>query len=389
MSARVLMVAPTMFSADYGGATRIIEHVKAFRRIGCSVKLHTYAMQGNLDKALAIDVHSLPFVPRFYQGVMFDRSYLDFAMTLKLMLSGGVKPNFMLSYNQEAAVIGKVANLYKVPLVMDVQGILREEMAPFRFSLSEKLAYLAERKVFNFPSLILACSPFVAQVLNREFGVDSSKLKVLVDSADTDLFMPRPKNDPKVRAFRSALGISEDVRVVVYAGSFSSLQGTDVLLEAAQYVLRREKDVVFVLAGGRWSNDYLSYIQLAKNLGISSHVKFLPGVDYINELPYFYNLGDVGVAPKLFSLQSHGKLAVLMASGLPTVVWDNPINRLFLGSLGIYVKDFNAEAFGEGIISALAMDNSFRSRLRERAVRHFSLNRLINDMMSICRLVAV
>ena len=388
MGARVLMVAPTMFSADYGGATRIIEHVKAFRRIGYSVKLHTYAMQGNLDKQLSISVDALPFVPRFCQGVLFDRSYLDFSMSLKMLLAGGAKPSFMLAYNQEAAVIGKFANLHKVPLVMDVQGILREEMAPFKFSSFEKLAYLVERKVFDFPSLILACSPFVAKVLNQEFGVDSSKLKVLLDSADTDLFMPRPKTDPKVRALRSALGISDGMRVVVYAGSFSSLQGTDLLLEAAKYVVKKEKDVVFVLAGGRWSNDYNSYIQLVRTLGISSQVKLLPGIDYVNELPYFYNLGDVGVAPKLFSLQSHGKLAVMMASGLPTVVWDNPINRLFLGSLGIYAKDFSAEALGERIISTLDMDNSYRSRLRERAVRHFSLNRLINDMESICRLVA-
>ena len=389
MGDRVLMVAPTMFSADYGGATRIIEHVKAFRRIGYSVKLHTYAMQGSLDKDLSICVDELPFVPRFHQGVLFDRGYLDFAMGLKLLLSGGVKPSFVLAYNQEASVISKFFNLYGVPVVVDVQGILREEMAPFRFSFFEKLAFLAERKVFEFPSLVLASSPFIARVLNREFGVDSGRLKVLLDSVDTELFKPRSKDDPRVRGLRSALGIGDGVRVVVYVGSFSSLQGTDVLLHAVRYVLEREKDVVFVLAGGRWSDSYLSCIRLANDLGVSSRVKFLPGVDYVNDLPYLLNLADVGVAPKLFSLQSHGKLAVWMASGLPAVVWDNPINRLFLGSLGVYAKDFGAEAFGEAIISALGMNGYFSLKLRERAVRHFSLNRLMDDMRCICRMVAV
>ncbi len=388
MASRVLMVAPTMFCADYGGAIRIIEHAKAFRRIGCSVKLHTYAMQGNLDKQLSVSVDQLPYVPRFRQGLMLDRTYLDFSLSLKMLLAGDVKPSFMLAYNQEASAIGKFANLHKVPLVLDVQGILREEMAPFKTSLSENLTFLAERKVFEFPSLILACSPFVSEVLNREFGIEKSKIKVLIDSADTDLFIPRSKDDPKVRAFRSALGISSDKRVVVYAGSFSSLQGTDLLLKAIQHVLRHDRDTIFVLAGGRWSNDYQTYTHLANKLGISSNVKFLPGIDYVNELPYFYNLGDVGVAPKYFSLQSHGKLAVMMASGLPTVVLDNPINRLFLDSLGIYTKDHSAEALAESIISALGTDNSLRTKLRERALTYFSMDRLMNDIQSICKMVA-
>jgi glycosyltransferase involved in cell wall biosynthesis len=388
MGNRVLMVAPTMFSADYGGATRIIEHVKAFRQNGFSVRLHTYAMQGNLERDLSISVDKLRFVPRFHQGVLPDRSYLDFAMGVRLLFSRGVKPSFIMAYNQEASLISKFANAFRVPVVLDVQGLFREEMAPFKSSVYEKLEFLAERKVFEFPSLITACSPIIAKVLNREFDVPSSKLKVLLDSADTELFKPRTKDDPKVQSMKAALGIDRDVRIVVYVGSFSSLQGTDVLLHAAQYVLKREKNVLFLLVGGRWSNNYSFYINLAKTLGISDHVKFLPGVDYVNDLPYLLNLADAGLAPKLFSLQSHGKLAVWMASGVPAVVWDDPINRLFLGSLGVYAKDFSAEAFGEAIIRALDINGTFSLKLRERAIRYFSLHRLTNDMKCISKTVS-
>jgi glycosyltransferase involved in cell wall biosynthesis len=383
------MVAPTMFSADYGGATRIIEHVKAFKRIGFSIRLQTYALKGNLDKEQSIKVDTLPFVPRFYQGAMFDRSYLDLAMTLQMILSRSVKPDFILSYNQEATVAAKVANRYKVPLVTDVQGILREEMASLnKFSGVEKIVSLCEKKLFEFPSLILASSPFIAKFLNREFGVHSKKLKVSLDTADTDLFMPRPKDDLKVKNFRSTLGISEDVRVVSYVGTFSPLQGTDILLKAAKYVLEREKNLLFLLAGGRWSSYYASYVQLAKNLGIISKVKFLPGVDYIHDLPYLMNMSEAAVAPKRFSIQSHGKLAGLMASGLPTAVWDNQINRIFLGNLGIYAKDVSVEALGEAIISSLnTVDVDFRLKLRERAVRDFSQNRLVNDMLCIRKML--
>jgi glycosyltransferase involved in cell wall biosynthesis len=390
MNDRLLMVAPTMFSADYGGSTRIIEHVKAFKRIGCSIRLQTYSLKGNLDKEQSIKVDTLPYVPRFYQGAMLDRGYLDLAMTLKMILSRNVKPDFILSYNQEATIAAKVANLHKVPLVTDVQGILREEMSSLnKFRGVGRLVSIFEKKLFEFPSLILTSSPFIAKYLNREVGVNSKKLKVLLDTADTEIFMPRPKNDLRVRNFRSALGISEDVRVVSYVGTFSPLQGTDMLLKATKYVLEREKNVFFLLAGGRWSSYYNSYIQLAKNLGVSSKIKFLPGVDYIHDLPYLLNMSEVAIAPKRFSLQSHGKLAALMASGLPTVVWDNPLNRIFLDNLGIYAKDISVEALGEAIILSLgkAKDESFKLKLRARAERDFSLNRLVNDMLGIRKML--
>jgi glycosyltransferase involved in cell wall biosynthesis len=220
--------------------------------------------------------------------------------------------------------------------------------------------------------------------------VDPKKVEVILDSADTNLFMPRSKDNSEVEHLRSALGIKKGARVVLYAGSFSALQGTDLLLQAMKQVLEQEKDLFFVLVGGRWSKDYESYIRTAGNLGISSHVKFMPGVSYIRTLPYLLNLADVAVAPKRFSLQSHGKLAVLMASGLPTVVFDNRINRLFLDSLGIYAKEADAEVFAEAIISGVnkADNDNLREKLRERAVRYFSLQRLVNDMQRVYEKVA-
>jgi len=220
---------------------------------------------------------------------------------------------------------------------------------------------------------------------------DPKKVEVILDTADTKMFMPRNKDNPRVEYLRSTLGIKKEALIVLYVGSFSALQGTDILLKAAKCVLEQEKNLFFVLAGGRWNRDYEYYIRTAENLGISSHVKFIPGVSYIRTLPYLVNLADVAVAPKRFSLQSHGKLAVLMASALPTVVFDNRINRLFLDSLGIYVKEVNAEVFAEAIISGMneTDNNNLREKLRERAVRYFSLQRLVNDMQRVYEKVAV
>jgi len=388
---KVLVIAPTMFSADYGGAARIIEHIKALSLLGVCAEMYTYSVRGVLDKTLSVETHGLPIVPRFYQGAMLDRFYLDSLLALKLLLSNSVRPIFVISYNQEATLISKITNLFKSPIVMDAQGVLSEEVSSQRHKELNKFVYIFERKLFEFPSLILASNPFLANFIIHELGADPRKVEVVLDAADTNLFKPRSKADPKVEYLRSTLGIKKKARVVLYAGSFSALQGTDILLKAVKRVLEQEKNLFFVLAGGRWSKDYESYIRAAEDLDISSHVKFIPGVSYIGTLPYLLNLADIAVAPKRFSLQSHGKLAVLMSSGLPTVVFDNPLNRLFLGSLGIYAREDCVEALAEAMISGLyeAYDNDLPEKLRERAVLNFSLQRLVNDMRRVYERVIV
>jgi len=389
---KVLVIAPTMFSADYGGAARIIEQIKALYLLGVCTEMYTYSVQGALDKALSVKAHGLPIVPRFYQGTMFDRVYLDFSLALKIFLSNNVKPVFILSYNQEATLISKITNLFRSPIVTDAQGVLKEEFtSQGRCKELSKIVHIFERKLFEFSSLILASNPFLANFIIHGLGADPKKVEVILDTADTKMFMPRNKDNPRVEYLRSTLGIKKEALIVLYVGSFSALQGTDILLKAAKCVLEQEKNLFFVLAGGRWNRDYEYYIRTAENLGISSHVKFIPGVSYIRTLPYLLNLADVAVAPKRFSLQSHGKLAVLMASALPTVVFDNRINRLFLDSLGIYVKEVNAEVFAEAIISGMneTDNNNLREKLRERAVRYFSLQRLVNDMQRVYEKVAV
>jgi len=273
---------------------------------------------------------------------------------------------------------------------MDVQGVLREEFVQHgRHRELGKIVSLFERKSFELPSLIMVSNPFLADFIVHEFDIDRNKVETVLDNADTNLFMPRRKEDPIVDSVRSSLRIPKGIRICLYVGSFSKLQGIDVLLQAIKCVLENDDDLLFVLAGGRWSKDYLSYVQISRRLGISSHVRFIPGVSYVKILPYLLNLADIAVAPKRFSLQSHGKLAVLMASGLPTVAFDIGINRVFLDSLGIYAGEVSAEALGEAILRGMdRVDDGFRGRLRERALQHFSLQRLVGDMERVYARVA-
>lgn len=380
----ILVIAPTMFSADYGGASRIIEHIKALNSLGFRTNLYTYTVHDKLSKELHINANELPLVPRFFQGAMFDRCYLDVAMALNVLMKSRFRPAFILAYNQEAAVISKISNKFKVPVIVDVQGIVTEEIKDLKNDKIRMIFKTFEQKILNDSSLITISNPFIADFLNAKFGIDRKKVKTMIDTVDTDLFKPRSKDNSNVKSLRIKLGIKDNMRVVLYVGSFSSTQGTDILIKAAKYVLDRERNVLFILGGGRWSKNYEAFVKLSANLSISQSLKFIPSVDYVKDFPYLLNIADIGVAPKLFSLQSHGKLPVYMSAGLPTVVFDSPINRLFLDSLGLYAKDITVEALGESILSGLNVTaETLRYKLRERALEHFSMSNLISNMTEV------
>jgi len=123
--------------------------------------------------------------------------------------------------------------------------------------------------------------------------------------------------------------------------------------------------------------------KLSRELDLKKHIVFIPSVDYFFELPNYLKLADIAVAPKLHSPQSHLKLVSYMAAGLPTVAFNIPINKIFLGDLGIFPRQITSQSLAESIILAIDRyknDSEFKSQIRERACNLFSLKRLAHDL---------
>ncbi len=98
---------------------------------------------------------------------------------------------------------------------------------------------------------------------------------------------------------------------------------------------------------------------------------------------FISSAGDLAVSPKLSQTEANGKLFNYMACGLPTVVFDNQINREILGDEGIYVEHGNTSSLADAIISTIhdsGRMSSLSKRVRERA---------INNTFLECQITAV
>jgi glycosyltransferase involved in cell wall biosynthesis len=143
------------------------------------------------------------------------------------------------------------------------------------------------------------------------------------------------------------------------------------LLRAAKHLLARCPDVHFLIMGFPAVD---TYRRQAEDLGLSAHVTFTGRVPY-ERAPVLLSLGDVAVAPKISETEGSGKLLNYMAMGLPTVAFDLPVCREYLGNLGAYAYPGDVASLAEALEGLLANRDHAQSLgqgLRERAASHYS-----------------
>jgi len=278
----------------------------------------------------------------------------------------------------EGTLIGYLlSRMTGVPLVGDFQGSMTSEMVDHNFLNPQgpwhRWARLLERRIAHLPDAVVASTKMTALLLEQDFECNGGCVHPLPDCVSLEFFQPNSiSKDLRMRR-RAALGIPDDRLVVTYLGLLADYQGTPHLLRAAHQLKQRGTPFHLLLMGFP-SVDH--YRRMARELGVADLVTFTGKVPY-EEAPEHLALGDVAVAPKLSSTEGAGKILNYMAMELPTVAFDTPISREYLGALGVYATPVgDAEALARAIEGLLEMPEGQRrhlgEQLRARASRDFS-----------------
>ena len=139
----VLMLAPTMFFADYGAHVRILEEATSLRELGHQVTIVAYPNGRDIGGLNVVRCWGVPFNYRIIVGSSRHRFYLDVMLGLKsLTTMMRVKPDLIHAHLHEGALIGTVlSKLWRVPLVFDFQGSMTSEMVDHHFLDPESWLY--------------------------------------------------------------------------------------------------------------------------------------------------------------------------------------------------------------------------------------------------------
>ncbi|WP_306600341.1 glycosyltransferase family 4 protein [Geothrix sp. 21YS21S-2] len=176
---------------------------------------------------------------------------------------------------------------------------------PQRFGMRAVPWVLADGYVANFREvldglpLVLVTSDWVRETFIRD-GIRGDHTVTLPVGCDTDAFIPRPAEDPKVAAVRASLGVPEgDLLVLTVGGDAASKGGREVMEALA--MLGGEvppwRYVCKVWPQPRTTVQNKLDRQLAKDLGILDRVSFPTHQVSRNLMPYLLAACDVYAAP--------------------------------------------------------------------------------------------
>ena len=150
----------------------------------------------------------------------------------------------------------------------------------------------------NLP-LMLVTSQWVKDVYLRD-GISGDNIEVLPVGCDTDSFVPYPKNDPRVRAARAALGVGEDQLLILTVGGDAASKGGREVMRALALLGDQVPDYRYVCkvwAQARTQKQNSLDMALAEELGIQRQVSFCDGRVSRPFMPFLLSACDVYAAP--------------------------------------------------------------------------------------------
>ena len=384
---KVLMIAPTSFFADYGGHIRILEEALALQKLGHRVTICTYHGGENVEGLDIERTIPIPWRRDYEVGSSRHKIAFDVLLSVKsLQVALRMKPHIIHAHLHEGALIGyPTSRLLHVPLVFDLQGSLTSEMVDHGFLDPNGVFYprvrRLERIIDRLPNTIITSSRHAKDMLCNDFGCDGRGIRIIADSVNGHFF--QPNHDQKLRdQLKSHLGIPLHHRVVVYLGLLAEWQGIGLLLDGISQLREHLGNTHFLVMGFPAVEDYRLK---AKQLGIEDRVIF-PGKIPYSQAPQYLALGDVAVSPKVSATEGCGKLLNYMAMALPTVAFDTPVSREYLGQWGVYAPKGDSVAFVKEVLSLLEDEGRAEALgrgLRNRALKELSWEKAGRDLEEI------
>ncbi|MCX6357370.1 MAG: glycosyltransferase family 4 protein [Candidatus Aureabacteria bacterium] len=379
------MIAPTPFFSDRGCHVRIYGQLKALRKLGNRIVFCTYHLGKDMPEVESRRIPWIPWYTKTSAGPSVHKFYLDallFLTSARAFRSS--PPDILHAFLHEGGFIADAYRRFKkVPLVVDLQGGLTDELRAHNFFSGSKTLYrffrfLEEASIKNADA-VLASSEMVAGIVRESGMVDPERVHLVPDGVDTTLFATGKSK----KELREMFGLPAGRPIVVYVGLLTQYQGTDILLRVAARLKGASSDPYFLIVG---FPDVERYEQQARDMGISDRVRFTGRVAYREEVPLYLAASDVAVSPKISRSEANLKLLDYMAAGLPTVVFDSRVNRDCLGEDGVYADFGDEKSFAAKLGEVLNDTRGSRElgqRLRNRAGEKFSWDAIAEKIMKI------
>ncbi len=242
----------------------------------------------------------------------------------------------------------KLSKECKIPYCVKTMGTIH--FAEMLHSPFGKLIYFKEHLVFKYKANHYFIVDDGTNSLNfaQSYSVDETRITLL----------PNPK--PNSRAEK----IPHKEFMVGYFSRFDKLKGTDLFVEIALKILKKDSEIRFLIAGDGPYADLINKLQF----------KFPRNVTYLGFLPYLELQHRYGEIDLLISTNRYSNITLntieALHNGVPVIAFDTQdTKRLIIDNFsGFLIPPFNVD-MAVTKITQLKSDNTLLEKLKEGAMK--------------------
>jgi glycosyltransferase involved in cell wall biosynthesis len=385
---RILMVAPQPFFEPRGTPLSVLGRLKALSQLGHSVDLVTYHIGQDvaIQNVVVYRIPRIAFIKTISVGPSAKKLFLDAFLAAKTCKMLRKNRYDLLHTHEEASFFGiLLAKVFRVKHLYDMHSSLPQQLGNFQYSRLKMLVRLfdwLERKVLRSCNGLITICPALEE---HARGINNRVPHVMIENVASELSWDQAQDDPG-EDFRVKYAV-EGKKIILYAGTFESYQGIDLLIDSAEQVLKRRQDVFFWLIGGR-KEQVRQYQKKIDRLGLSQFFG-LTGTRPPGEIPHAVRLCHVLVSPRTSGTNTPLKIYAYLRSGKPIVATNLYTHTQVLNpDVAVLVKP-QPDDMAKGLLSVLEnpqLGSSLSRRAQELFESDYSFQKYLEKTEKILQM---
>ena len=207
-------------------------------------------------------------------------------------------------------------NLFLVKLLFGKVVLTVHDVTSFD---SENESTIISKFIYNLTDIVLTHNAFSKNEIIKVTSISSSNIYIIPHGNYTPFIsIQNDKSNSKER-----LNLPKDKTILLFFGMIKKVKGLEILLEAFKKVVDTNSDIVLLIAGKPWENDFAEYQKIIDRNNLSKHIilhtKFIPHED----VEHYYCASDLVVLPYKKIYQS-GVLMMTLSYERPAIVSNLP-----------------------------------------------------------------
>ena len=351
-----IRIAHLITGLNVGGAERQLKHLVLASDRGhfehIVISMMGIGSIGEDLRAAGVEVHSL--------GMPRGKPTLAGLVRLRRFLRQS-KPDILHCWLYHSCLLGVLAGrLARVPKVVWSLRSANESLLRYRFQTRVVVRLCAI--LSRLPNAIIPNSE-AGRSLHERWGYSKSRMQMIPNGVDLDLFRPNPAARSSVR---EELDLPSGAILIGLFARYHPVKDHDTFFRAAQMLASRQPNTHFVLAGDGVTAGNPELSGMVRECGLQGVVHFLgPRCD----IPRLTAALDIACLSS-WSESSPSVLCEAMACGVPCATTDVGDARLIVGDTGRVAPPRNPRALAAALLSLLEMPGEQRTAIGQRARKH-------------------